>query len=238
MPRAGGHQVHRAGGDVERVALAVAMGDAAIEQVGDGRQADMRVRPHVHALAGHELHRSHLVEEDEGANHLPLHLRQRAADREAAQVAHSRHHHEVQRIAGCGIAKYRVVRRHPAHGPRSSEWVGHLGLPASDCVACSARARRPRRPRGAERRGFPGGRESAETRRTMPGVVSSRGRLAASLREAAAPRRRSMLWDKPLVRIRTDDGVSHQGLVSFCMRQRCMGSDRGRRRKPRCPVSQ
>ena len=48
-----------------------------------------------------ELHRAHLVEEDERADHLAFGLRQRAADREAAKVAHARHDDEFQRVAGC-----------------------------------------------------------------------------------------------------------------------------------------
>jgi hypothetical protein len=104
-----GHQVHRAGGDLQRVVLAVAVHDAAVEQVGDRCEADMQVRAHVHALAGDELHRSHLVEEDERANHLPLELRQRATHREAAQVAHPRHNDKFQCIAGLRIAEHGVV---------------------------------------------------------------------------------------------------------------------------------
>ena len=51
---AGGHQVHGAGLDFLDIALAVAVHDGAVEQIGDGGKADMRMRPHVHALAGDE----------------------------------------------------------------------------------------------------------------------------------------------------------------------------------------
>src|SRR2546425_59494 len=34
----GGHQIHRTGRDLARVAFAVTMHDAAVEQIGDGRQ--------------------------------------------------------------------------------------------------------------------------------------------------------------------------------------------------------
>ena len=67
---AGGHQVHGARRDLESVALAVAVHDATVEQIGDGGKADMGMRTHVHALAGDELHRSHLIEKDEGPDHL------------------------------------------------------------------------------------------------------------------------------------------------------------------------
>ena len=113
---AGGHQVHGAGRDLQRVALAVAMHDAAVEQVGDGGEADVGMRAHVHALSGDELHRPHLVEEDEGTDHLPLAMRQRAAHLEAAEVACAGHDDEVEGIAGVRVAEDRVARWHPAHG--------------------------------------------------------------------------------------------------------------------------
>ncbi len=59
---------------------------AAIE-IGDGRQPDVRVRPHVDASASEELRRPHLVEEDEGTDHLPLRRGQGAAHLEAAEIA-------------------------------------------------------------------------------------------------------------------------------------------------------
>ena len=117
MPRPGGHQVHRAGLDLLDVALAVAVHDAAVEQIGDGGKPDMRMRAHVHALAGHELHRPEMIEEDEGTDHLPLAVRQRAAHLESvAEVAGARHDDEFQRVAGFGIAEHGIVGGKPAHG--------------------------------------------------------------------------------------------------------------------------
>src|SRR5271156_4961507 len=92
----------------------------------------MRMRPHVHALAGHELHRAEMVEEDEGADHLALAVRQRAAHLESvAEVAGARHDDQFERVAGAGIAKYGVVGGKPAHdvlrssfGHHSSNWLG------------------------------------------------------------------------------------------------------------------
>jgi hypothetical protein len=60
--------------------------DLAVEQVGHGREADMRVRADVQPPPGQELARPHLVEEDEGADHLPLFRGQGAADLKAADV--------------------------------------------------------------------------------------------------------------------------------------------------------
>ena len=105
-----GHQVHGAGRDLQRVAFAVAVHDAAVEQVGDGGEPDVRMRAHVHAAAGHELHRAHLVEEDERADHLALGVRQGAADGKAvAEVAHPRHHDQFERVAGRLVAEHRVL---------------------------------------------------------------------------------------------------------------------------------
>ena len=68
----GRHQIDLARTDGERRAQAVAMEHLALEQVGDRGEADVRMRPHVDALADQELGRPHLVEEDEGPDHLLL----------------------------------------------------------------------------------------------------------------------------------------------------------------------
>jgi hypothetical protein len=60
------------GANLERIALAVAVHDAAVEKLGDGRKPDVGMRANVHASAGDELHRSDLIEEDERTNHLAL----------------------------------------------------------------------------------------------------------------------------------------------------------------------
>ena len=111
------HQVHGAGLDLLNVALAVAVHDRAVEQVGDGGKPDMRMRAHVHALAGHELHRAEMIEEDEGPDHLPLAMRQRAPHfKSVAEIAGARHDDEVERVAGFGIAEHGIVGGLPAHG--------------------------------------------------------------------------------------------------------------------------
>ena len=61
----GGHEIHRPGGDLQRIALAVAVHDTAVEKIGDGRKPDVGMRANVHASAGDELHWSDLIEEDE-----------------------------------------------------------------------------------------------------------------------------------------------------------------------------
>ena len=47
-----GHQIDRARLDPWRDAERIAMVDRAVEQIGDGGEVDMRVRPDVHPLAG------------------------------------------------------------------------------------------------------------------------------------------------------------------------------------------
>ena len=77
----------------------------------------MRMRAHVHALAGDELHRPEMIEEDEGPDHLPLAMRQRAPHRKAiAEIAGARHDDEIERVAGLGIAEHGIVGGLPAHG--------------------------------------------------------------------------------------------------------------------------
>src|SRR3546814_16551460 len=64
------------------------MHDLAVEQVGDRRQADMRMRAHIR-LAGQaalDLLRSHAVEEDVGAVHAALGERHDAEDFKDPQV--------------------------------------------------------------------------------------------------------------------------------------------------------
>jgi hypothetical protein len=101
---AGGHPVHVARRDRQFGAEAVPVQDLALEQVGDGGQADMRVRPDIDAGAGQELPGSHLVEEDEGADHLAFPGRQGPPHLEAADVVGARQQH------GLEAGRQRVVR--------------------------------------------------------------------------------------------------------------------------------
>src|ERR1700681_2634894 len=111
-----GHQVHGTGLDFLDIALAVAVHDAAVEQIGDGGKSDMRMRAHVHALAGHKLHRPEMIEKDERADHLALAVRQRAAHLESiAEVAGPRYDVQFERITRLRIAKHGIVGGKPAH---------------------------------------------------------------------------------------------------------------------------
>ncbi len=83
-----GHPVDLGRPDVLLHAQAVAVRDLALEQIGQGRDADVRVGTHVDRLgqARRHVHRPHVVEEGEGADHTALGERQDAADLKAAEI--------------------------------------------------------------------------------------------------------------------------------------------------------
>ena len=76
------------------------MHDLAVEQEGDGGEADMGMRPHVDSLADMELGRPEMIEEDEGSDHASLGVRERAANGEMADIDAARHDHEIDGISG------------------------------------------------------------------------------------------------------------------------------------------
>ena len=107
------HPVDRARQNDLVRAQAVAVLELAAEEVGDRRKADMGMRADVDALARDELHRSHLVEEDERPDHLPLRRGKRAANLEVADVARPRHDQGLDRLD--------QDKRGPARGSSSYE---------------------------------------------------------------------------------------------------------------------
>ena len=113
------HQVDLARPDRRRRAQAVAVPHLALEQVGDGGEPDVGVRAHVDAVADQELGRPHLVEEDEGPDHLLLRRGQRAAHLEAAEIAGARHDHVLDGVAGELVAGNGVLAGLPAHVAQS-----------------------------------------------------------------------------------------------------------------------
>ena len=59
---------------------------------------------------GDELHRPHLIEEDERPDHLALAMRQRAAHRKAvAEIAHARNDDQFKRVARILVAEHRIL---------------------------------------------------------------------------------------------------------------------------------
>ena len=75
------HPVHVTGFDPLDGAETVAMHERALEQIGHGRQADVRVRPDIEALAGRHLDRPHMIEKHERAAGAMPALRNQAAYR-------------------------------------------------------------------------------------------------------------------------------------------------------------
>ena len=73
-----------------RLPMRIAVLDRAVEQISDGGEVDVRVRPHVHPLTGVEPRRAELVDENERADHCPLARRQGAAHLESAKVVGDR----------------------------------------------------------------------------------------------------------------------------------------------------
>ena len=90
MPAAGAHPVDVARGDALHRAEAVAVQDGALEQVGHGGEPDVRVRPHIDARAGREVHGPHVVEKNERPHHLVRMRGQQPSHAEAAEVADMR----------------------------------------------------------------------------------------------------------------------------------------------------
>lgn len=91
------------------------MHDLAIEQIGDGREPDMRMRADVDTATGEELRRTHLIEENEGADHLPFCRRQRAAHLEPAEVVGAWNDDVLDRVTRLGVARDGIVVCQPAH---------------------------------------------------------------------------------------------------------------------------
>lgn len=86
-----GHQIDLARADDLLVAQAVAVQDLALDQPGEGLQADVRVRADVHALAGLEPHGAGVIEEAPRVNHALLAIGERTAHEHAiAEVGAAR----------------------------------------------------------------------------------------------------------------------------------------------------
>ena len=81
------HPVDGAGLDLLHIAQTVAVHGGAREQIGHRRQANVRMGPHIVAVARCHGHRTEVIEKQEGPHGLALHSGQQAAHGEtAAQV--------------------------------------------------------------------------------------------------------------------------------------------------------
>ena len=66
---AGHHQVNVAGADGLEAADGIPMENLALEQVGHGCYANVRMRAHIDALPRRKIRRPHFIKKDPGANH-------------------------------------------------------------------------------------------------------------------------------------------------------------------------
>src|SRR5262249_38487229 len=92
------HPVHRAGADRHGAAEAVAMHDLAVEQIGDGGKADMRMRPHIDAFAGAKYCGPEMIEENEWADHTRARRGQRAANLQSTEIDSARNDNVRDRV--------------------------------------------------------------------------------------------------------------------------------------------
>ncbi len=111
----GRHPVHFARTNGRGASEAVAMHDLAVEEIGDGCKPDMGMRPHVDPLTGAEFGRAEMIEEDEGSDHAPARVRQRAAHGEMAEIDAARHDHEIDGVGRRCVAGRRIFAGEEAH---------------------------------------------------------------------------------------------------------------------------
>jgi hypothetical protein len=94
---------------------AVPVMEVAANEVGNGAETDMRVRPNVNALAGQELGRPRLIKEDERSDHLPLGCRQGAPNLRAAEIAGAWNNKGLNRVEANLIGTAGFDCRVPTH---------------------------------------------------------------------------------------------------------------------------
>jgi hypothetical protein len=75
----------------------------------------MRMGSDIQPGSEHKLGGSHLVEKNEGPDHLPLRRWKRPAHLESTEIARSRHDHCLDPIGGPDVARDRIRARLPAH---------------------------------------------------------------------------------------------------------------------------
>src|SRR5664279_460307 len=113
----GGHPVDLARFDRRRGAKTVAMHDFAVKQISDGGEPDMRMWPHVEAVAGLELRRAEMIEKDERPDHARTRRRQGAPHvKTIAEIDRARHHDVGDCLATKGVARFRVLAGEETHG--------------------------------------------------------------------------------------------------------------------------
>ena len=93
---------------------AIAMLEFALIKVRDSAQTDMRMGTYINPALSDKLGRTHLVEEDEGAHHLPFWRRQGATNLKAPNVTGSGNNKRFKRIRSC-VRAFRTLGGVPAH---------------------------------------------------------------------------------------------------------------------------
>jgi hypothetical protein len=93
----------------------VAVLELAVVEIGDGCKADVGVGSDVNSLARDELGRAGLIEENEGADHLPLWGRECAANFKSAEVAGARNDHGFDAVDRSSVGAGRFEGGVPAH---------------------------------------------------------------------------------------------------------------------------
>src|SRR6184192_4736314 len=73
------------------------------------------MRPHIDARPGRQLSRSHLIEEDERSDALPLCRRQHAANFKSAKIPRTWHYNGLERFAGGRRPCFRFFSGLPTH---------------------------------------------------------------------------------------------------------------------------
>src|SRR5262249_1689600 len=121
--------------------------DLAFEQISHGCEPDMRMGPHIDALAGMEFRGAEMIEENEWPDHAPPGVRQRPADGEMADIDAARHDDKVDGICRVRIARRRILSGKEAHCNApfarcyfTSRGSVPVGLPAASSVIFSTRA--------------------------------------------------------------------------------------------------
>jgi hypothetical protein len=118
----GGHPVDGARVNLGFDPEIVAMNDFAVIEISEGRQADMRMRPHVETMPALELRRAEVVEEDERPDGAAAHMRQRAPHGKSVQVDAARDDDHFQCVTGVAIACRRILAGEKTHRSCLSEW--------------------------------------------------------------------------------------------------------------------
>ena len=91
------------------------MHDFAVEQICHRRKADMRMRPHVDAVANAKDRRAEMIEENKRTDHARARRWQSAADLQTPEIDRTRHDDLRYRIARSGVAEDRVLSRKETH---------------------------------------------------------------------------------------------------------------------------